>query len=100
MRQRVSIQSASVAKNSYGESIQTWTETAEVWAAVEPLEGREYFQAQQVQAETSIRVRVRYLSGVVPTMRIIYGARTLEVLAVIDRDEQHKELHLMCRELV
>lgn len=99
LRHRVTIQSATTTVDSFGQPIETWGTFATVWAAVEPLSGREYFDAQQVQSEVSYRVRIRHLSGVVPTMRVSYDSRTLEVLAVLNIDERDREMHLMCREI-
>ena len=99
LRHRVTIQTFTTTTDSYGQPIESWATFAEVWGAVEPLTGREYFQAQQVQAEVNYRVRLRYLAGVVPTMRVLHDGRTLEVQAVINPDERNRELQLMCREV-
>lgn len=99
LRHRVTIQSVTTNTDSYGQPIESWSTFAEVWAAVEPLTGREYFQAQQLQAEVTYRVRIRYLTGVLPTMRVLHDSRTFEVQAVINLDERNRELHLMCREV-
>lgn len=87
-------------QDSTGQPQETWTDVAEVWAAVEPIRGREYFAAQQVNAETTHRVRIRYLVGVTPMMRILFGARVLRIEAVINVDERNRELQLMCVEVV
>jgi len=99
LRHRITLQTFTTAPDSYGEPIKTWSDLATVWAAVEPLTGREYFQAQQTHAEVTYRVRIRYRADVVPTMRIAHAGKTLEILAAIDVGERRREMHLMCREL-
>lgn len=99
LRHRITLQSYTAAPDSYGDPIKAWSDLADVWAAVEPLTGREYFQAQQTHAEVTYRVRIRYRGDVVPTMRIAYTGKTLEILAVIDVGERRREMHLMCRDL-
>jgi len=99
LRHRVTIQHLTITQGSAGEVIEGWSDVATVYAAVEPLSGREYWQAQQLAAETSIRVRIRYRTGLDTTMRVIYGTRTLEILSIVDPEERHAELQLMCREL-
>ena len=99
IRHRVTIQQPVVAVNGYGERITTWSTVAVVWAAVEPLRGREFFDAEQVQAEISHRVVLRYRSGMVATMRLLHLTRVLHIQAIIDVDERHRELQLMCREM-
>lgn len=99
LRHRVTIQQPVVAVNGYGERITTWSTVATVWAAVEPLRGREFFDAEQTQAEVSHRVVMRYRSGMVATMRLLHLTRVLHIQAIIDVDERHRELQLMCREM-
>ncbi len=99
LRHRITIQNFTSTKDDFGQPIESWSTFAAVWASVEPLTGREYFQAQQTQAETSYRVRIRYRAGVVPTMRVIHGSRTLEILAVLNAEERNREIQLMCREV-
>ena len=65
-------------------------------AAVEPLVGREYFTAGQMTSSVGYRVRVRYLAGLLPTMRILHSGLTLEVKAVLPLLDRDKETHLMC----
>lgn len=100
LRHRVTIQQKTTTQDPEGMTTETWTNVATVWAAVEPLKGREYFQAQAVNAEVTTRVRIRYRAGIIPTMRVLFGARKFDILAVIDQEERHQELQLMCREVV
>lgn len=80
------------------ETRETWQDVATVWAAVEPLRGREYFQAMETESEAVTRVRIRYRPGVTNEMRVQYGDRILYIQGVIDVDERHRELQLMCVE--
>jgi SPP1 family predicted phage head-tail adaptor len=99
MRHRITIQQSTQTQNSFGEPIDSWSTFAgPLWAAVEPIQGREFWAQQQVQSEVTIRVRIRYLSGVTSSMRILYGARILTIESVIDPKEGHKEMQLMCSE--
>lgn len=100
LRHRITIQQKQVSQNSYGEEIVTWTDLAIVWASVEDLSGREFYEARQIPtAEVTTRVRIRYRSDVKPTMRVVFS-RMLEIVAVLDPEGCKRELVLMCRELV
>ena len=83
-----------------GEMWEDWTTYARVWAAVEDISGREFWAAQQVQSEVTTRVRLRYLPGVEPSMRVLHAGRTLEIVAVLEPDGTRRELQLLCKELV
>ncbi|WP_335342482.1 phage head closure protein [Polycladomyces zharkentensis] len=96
----MTLQKKTVIKDSEGLVTEIWTDIATVWAAVEPLRGREYFEAAAINAENTVRIRMRYKAGVKPDMRVIYSGRIFNITSVIDIDERHQEMHLMCRELM
>lgn len=99
LRQVVAIQVDQGTQNDVGELVSNWVTTITGRAAVEPISGREFFDAQQRQAEITHRVRMRYRTGIEPTMRVLYRSRVLMIEAVIDVGERRRELHLMCREM-
>ena len=78
--------------------LETWSTYATVQASIEPISGREYFAAQSTQADVTHRIRIRYLSGIVPKMRVSYNSRIFDILSVINVGERNRELQLMCRE--
>jgi SPP1 family predicted phage head-tail adaptor len=41
-------------------------------ASYEPLSSRDLFAAQAAQSEATVRFVIRYWSGLLPTMRIVY----------------------------
>jgi len=86
--------------NSAGTVTTTWATAAVCWGSLEPLRGREWIQSGLENSEITARFRMRYVSGVAPTMQLYYGSRTFEVVSVIDPDERHRELELMVKELV
>lgn len=100
LRHRITLQSKVTVKDPEGIVTETWTDVATVWAAVEPIRGREYFQAAAVNAENTVRFRIRYRSGITPVMRVVYNGRTFNVQSVIDVDERYREIQLMCQEVV
>lgn len=80
--------------------IETWADIATIWSSIEPVRGREYFQAASVNAENTIRFRIRYRQGIRPSMRLIYSGRIFDIKSVIDVNERHREIELMCQEVV
>ena len=101
LRHRIEIQSPIPGQDSYGGYDETtWTYVATVWAAIEPLKGKEYWDAQQVNAESDIRVRIRYRPGISPENRILAGSRVLNIQSVIQPLEGGREIQLLCREAV
>jgi len=101
LKKRVKISrqvAGSPAVDEFGAPLMTWEELATVWAAVEPLNGREFWAQQQVQSSVSVRIRIRYLNSVLPGMKAEYNSKTYVIQNVIDKEEKHQELQLMCSE--
>jgi len=73
-----------------------------VWGKIQPLRGRELFLAQQVNAEITSKVTIRYYgtTTVTPEHRVYFGARILEIITVINPDERNESLELLCKEVV
>ena len=98
LRHRVKIQDYTESQNTFGETTKTWTDYATVWAAIEPVKGREFWESQQVNAEITTKITMRYLAGIKPKMRILYGIRIFEIDSVINPDERNRELQLLVME--
>jgi SPP1 family predicted phage head-tail adaptor len=95
------IQQRQMAQDQYGESINDWATVLNVRVGVSPSTGTERFLEHEEFNQISHRVYMRYVRNVVtPDMRILYDGRTFLIEAVIDYQERHQELQLMCRELI
>lgn len=100
MNKRVSIQEASRTSDGAGGSVVTWTTTATVWASVEPTNGHEPYIAQALRGKVTHKVRMRYRSGVRPSMRLLYGSRIFTIQAALNDKEEGRYLMLLCEESV
>lgn len=101
LRHELTIEQYSVANDSTGDPVKSWSNFATGWwASIEPVAGRETFAAQQVLAGVTHMVKGRYLAGLVATMRLKYGARYFRVEAVRDVEERGREMWLQCTEIV
>lgn len=98
MRHRVKIQQATETQTASGKVSRAWTDCGTVWAAVEPLTGREAVQAQQINPLLSHTVRIRYWDGLTTKYRFVFSGRTLNIGGIIDPDERHREMRCLCTE--
>lgn len=99
LKHRVTLQEYTATRDSYGAELEAWVDIATAWASVEPLTGKEYFQTQQINAEISTKVTIRFKAGVAAKMRLIYNDRVFEIISVINTEEKDVQLVLMCREM-
>jgi SPP1 family predicted phage head-tail adaptor len=98
LRHRIAIEQVTETQDTDGAVIETWSVFAVAQASIEPISGREYIAAQSTQAEVTHRIRLRYLSGVTPKMRVNCNSRIFDILSAINVGERNRELQLMCRE--
>lgn len=100
LRHSVTIEQATESQNAIGEAIQTWTTFAKRRASVQPFQGREFWSAKQFNAESNLRVRLRYLTGLTTKMRISWNGRLFDIRSIVNADERNRELILIVEEQV
>jgi len=99
LRHRVTIEQVTETQDSYGGVTETWSTLATVWAAIEPITGREKFASGgDVRfAENEVQIRMRYRSDVTPKMRLTDdGGTVYNIRAVLNRWGVDRELLLRC----
>ena len=97
--QRITLQRRVSGKDARGQESTSWENLATlptVWSKADPLRGREYFAAGQVQSEVSVRFLIRYRADVEPTMRVLWRGQPYEILSVIETKAAQTQLELMC----
>jgi len=97
LNQRLTIQQATVARDTYGAEIQTWATYATVWASKKHNVSREFYSAQKINAEVTDLFIIRYRSTITTKMRISYNGRTYGILGADDPDGKRQEIWLTAR---
>lgn len=98
LNKRITLQIKTVTRGAYGAEIIVRSDFATVWAKIEPLRGREYFQAAQIQNENYVRITIRYIKNATPEWGVKYGSKYLDIQSVINIDEANDRIELMCIE--
>lgn len=100
LHQRITFIEKVATTNDFGEEEYTWvnvTECHKVPAAVEPIGGKEYFEAKQINESISTKITIRYMSGLNSAMRINHGDDTYEILSPpINSGTRNRQLEIMC----
>ena len=101
-RHRLTIEDyVETGRDQWNNPIEDWVPFDEVRGEVDPLQGREFFSAQQSHAEQTHRISMRYIKGIKPTMRVVWGERVFEIKSPpLNPMEQNYEIQLMCKEVV
>lgn len=87
---------ATTQESTYGSQDTTWTTYATVYAAIEPLNGRELLAAEAVQSEVTHQITIRWNRGftVKAADRVAFGARMFDVQDVINLNERNYEVDI------
>lgn len=98
LRHRLTIQTITQTQNAMDEWVDSWIDWVTVWGSIEPNLGKRYFEAKQANSEVQGLIRIRYRSGVLPTMRIVYGDRIFKIISIVHPFERKRELHILYKE--
>ena len=98
LRHRITIEEPIETLTDAGEVAQTWTTFATVWAQITPLASREYWASRQVNAEVTGQITIRSIDGIDSKMRVKFGIRIFNILAVINIEEKKQEMLLLVKE--
>ena len=99
LRHRITIEEKNYTSDGLGGQVEAWQEVLSCWANIKPVRMTEAYLAQQVGAEISHRVTIRYCSEIKAGMRVIYGDRIFNIVGVIDEEERKRFLTLTCKEM-
>ncbi len=108
MRDVVRIEKRSTAQDAVGEPVLQWVFFVQRRAQVEQASGREVWSSEQRQGRVPTTVRMRFVPGVLPEMRLVLPARLptspedriFNILSAVDPDGLRVELVITAEELV
>lgn len=98
LRQRIIVETETMATDASGGALPTYATLATVWAKIEPMDGAEKYNAQQTSASITHKISIRWRSGITAKHRVKYGTRIFRIVSVLDMEEFGKLLVLNCIE--
>ena len=96
----VEVQEAVQAADDLAGVPEQWQTVHKTWGDVRPLSGREYVQAQAMQADVTHIVTTRLMSGANPRQRLLIDDRVFEIESVVNVQEAGRWSQWRCREAV
>ncbi|WP_273845725.1 phage head closure protein [Halalkalibacter alkalisediminis] len=100
LNRRISIKEEKKIKDIGGGQTTQPLPIADTWASINTLTGREFWQAQQMEAEVSHKITIRYRKGIKRSQVVFYNERKFDIEYIFNRDEANKFLELYCLERV
>ncbi|HKJ73633.1 MAG TPA: phage head closure protein [Alphaproteobacteria bacterium] len=98
LRHRIRLQARILAGDGGGGFAESWSDLAEIWAAIRPSAGAEVTLGEQRRHRVTHEVTIRYRLGVQPGQRLIYDGRALYILGIVNPAERDAFLSLHCEE--
>jgi len=98
LRHSVALQSATETLATSGQSTESWSTYATVWARVSPTKSGERVLGDQTIAARTHTIEIRYNWTVTTKHRILWDSRYFYILSIVDPDERGISLLLECEE--
>lgn len=92
--------SESATSGGAGETTETWSTEAKVWAKIDTQGSREVFRASQVYPTATHVVTIRYRTGMTTKKRLKFGTRILGITGIENPQEENVMLLLTCVEAI
>ncbi len=100
-RHPIIFQRVTDSQDEYGAPINEWQNIINARAAIYPINGKDFFMAEQTNNELTHKIHIRFMPGITPDMRIKFGERYFEISSPpINFQEKNTMLQLLCKELV
>jgi SPP1 family predicted phage head-tail adaptor len=80
-----------------GKTSEHWETVCECWADIEPLKGREYFEAAAVNREDSVRFIIRYRTDITAEMTLRFRDTDYNIESIINPDMRGARLEILAR---
>jgi SPP1 family predicted phage head-tail adaptor len=100
LNKRIAIQERVDGRDDSGQPTDNWTDVVtdsadgKCWAAIRDVSGKEFITADATQSMVTTRITIRRRAGIAAAMRVLYGADTYMVAAVLGQAD--RTLLLMC----
>jgi len=98
LRNRLILQSQNNTRGAAGSVVEGWATETTVWGSISPVSVKEYLASNQTQNEATVKITVRYYSGLDESWRVVNGGRAYSIKSVINHEDRNRMLTLLCLE--
>lgn len=96
LKQRVTIQTTGQTRDAAGQPSTGWIDYDTVWAGIRYLNGRQFLTANVEAASATVSIRMRYRADVTAAMRVVYGVKVFDIVAVLPDEADRDHIDLAC----
>lgn len=96
LKQRVTIQTTGQIRDAAGQPSTGWVDYAMVWAGIRYLNGRQFLTANAEADSATVSIRLRYREDLTAAMRVVYGVKVFDIVAVLPDETDRDHIDLAC----
>ena len=101
LRHRIEFRQHNQSRDDYGQPLEhAWAHVNTVFASKEPILGKEYFAADTIQSNVTVKFRCRYFPGVTNDMQIWHDGEKYHIESAINVKDMDRELSCYCSKVV
>lgn len=100
LKSLVVIQSLQSGQDEIGQPVTTWATFKTLRANIRYLNGLESIKADAQTSVVKASIRIRRRTDITPAMRVVFGATTFEIKAVLPDEQDRERLDLSCEVVV
>ena len=89
---QIRIEQLTTERDAAGGVKEVWTTFASPWVKVVSSKGAESFEAARTNAKRTVKFKMRWRSGVLPTMRVVWNDQHYDIFEVDDSKRREGEL--------
>jgi len=97
--QRASLQAKVLTPDGGGGYAESWQTFASVWVSVSPVGGSDTFGPDALESRVRHRLALRRRGDLAAGQRVLVGARSFKVHALLDEGPRAETVTLLCEEL-
>ena len=99
LNQRASLQAKVLTADGGGGYAESWQTFASVWVSVSPIGANDAFGPDALESRVRHRLTLRRRSDLAAGQRVLVGARTFRIHALLDEGQRASTTTLLCEEL-
>lgn len=100
LKRRITIEQLVLTSDGAGGFSESWNQFNQVWAEVSPLNGQEILYGEQLITKKKYTITIRYIEGVNENMRLWLGARSFNIVSILNPYEENILLEISAEEIV
>jgi len=99
LKSLVTVQVLQAGQDEIGQPVTTWATFKTLRANIRYLNGLETIKADAQTSVVKASIRIRRRTDITAAMRVVYGATTFEIKAVLPDEQDRERLDLACEVL-